>query len=122
MGQERHDRSEGAMTGASGDVTPQEEDEEFIPGERRVIEDDRQQVAVTSAMHREADRHRSVRDAPGETEGGAPNRRDGGYGSEHGLSHDDPAYAMDEASAHRTIPPPSETGSDVKIDPETDRM
>lgn len=122
MGHESQDRSPAAMTGATGDLTPPEEDEDFVPGERRVIEDDRQEVAVTSAMHQEADRHRSLRDDPGQQDALAPNQRDGGYGSEHGLSRDDPAYAMEEARPHRPAPPPSETGSDVKIDPQSDRM
>lgn len=122
MTQRDQQQSPAALTGATGDVTPPEADEDFVPGERRAIEDDRQQGAVLSAMHQEADRHRSLRDDPGQQDALAPNQRDGGYGSEHGLNRDDPLYAMDEASPRRPTPPPSETGSDVKADPQADRM
>lgn len=118
----RQPPGQGAMTGASGDLTPPEGDEPLVTGERRVIEDDQQQVAMTSAMHREAEMHRARQDQPGEAEASAPNQRDGGYGSEHGLSRDDPAYDMDEASGRRRPPPPSEIGSDVKLDPKRDHM
>ena len=122
MGFDRQPPAHGAMTGASGDLTPPEDDEALVTGERRVMEDDQQQVAVTSAMHREAETHRARTDRPGEGEASNPNQRDGGYGSEHGLSHDDPAYDMEEASPRRRSTPPSEIGSDVRLDPERDHM
>src|SRR5688500_17162917 len=71
------------MTGATGDLTPDDEDEAFVPAERREISDPDHQGDVTAAHGRAAPAHDG---------GGAP--RDGGTGSGHGLSGADPAYRM----------------------------
>lgn len=85
----------GGMTGATGDLTPDESDHPFVPAELREISDPEHQAEVTTAQGRHAPGQHGgsgeISDAAGE--GGAP--RDAGYGSEHGLSSADPAYRME---------------------------
>jgi hypothetical protein len=92
------------MTGATGNLTPEGSDEEFIPAETREMSDPQATRQVTSVIHRRAgERHAQEIDAPGHLiergEHTAPNERDGGYGSSHGLSADDPAYREEEHAA-----------------------
>ena len=47
---ERHADSAGGLTGATGDLTPDEIPDELVPGERREIEDPERQGAVTEAQ------------------------------------------------------------------------
>jgi len=47
---ERRAGSAGGMTGATGDLTPDEVPDELVPGERREIEDATGQAAVTEAQ------------------------------------------------------------------------
>ena len=92
----RPDRSgEGGMTGATGDLTPDDAAGEFIPAERREISDPEHQAEVTAGHGRGAPAQHGEFGVPGESHasGGAP--RDGGTGSEHGLSGVDPAYRME---------------------------
>ncbi|HET7686739.1 MAG TPA: hypothetical protein VFM19_10060 [Candidatus Limnocylindria bacterium] len=114
MTDEPRDRVDGALTGATGDLLPPEADEAFVPAERRAIEDDAQQVAVSGSMHRQADELRQGADAA--TAGG-------GYGGSHGLAPDDPNYAMSEATYPEPASPPVDpvSGSDERIDPAADR-
>lgn len=84
----------GAMTGATGNLTPDGTEEPFVPAETREIADPRHQRDVTAAAGRAAPAQRGeVGDPGGGAEGDAP--RDAGYGSEHGLAPDDPAYRME---------------------------
>ena len=92
----RPDRSgDGGMTGATGDLTPDDAVGEFIPAERREISDPEHQAEVTTAHGRGAPAQHGERGAPGESHGGGGAPRDGGTGSEHGLSGGDPAYRME---------------------------
>ena len=80
----------GAMTGATGDLTPDDADEAFRPGELREVADPAHQAEVTSAQVHAAPAQHGETGGPTE-----PADRESGYGSEHGLSPDDPAYRMD---------------------------
>ena len=99
------------MTGATGSLTPDDPDDEFIPAETREMGDAAAARDVTAAAHR----RREARNAEREDEPGrlreledrtAPNDRDGGYGSESGLAGDDPAYREE---TH--LPPTSRPGT-----------
>ena len=80
----------GGMTGATGDLTPDDADAPFIPAELREISDPDHQADVTTAQGR----HSEPAEVPADEAGGAA-PRDGGSGSSHGLSPDDPAYRME---------------------------
>ena len=115
------DKRPAALTGATGDLTPDEMDEPFVPAERRAMEDD-SAIAVTTAMHRETERNRADRATP-ESGSGPDHPGGGGYGTEHGLAGDDPAYAMDEAAGTpASAPPGDEIPGEVRIDPQDDRL
>jgi hypothetical protein len=91
------DRNQGGLTGATGDLTPDGSDEEFIPAETREMSDPEAAHHVTLVAHARAEARRAeLPDQPGRFvprgAGTPPNQRDGGYGSEHGLAADDPAY------------------------------
>ncbi len=91
------------MTGATGSLTPDQADAEFVPAETREISDPATARDLTDAAHRRAAiRREDEPDEPGRLiergERTAPNDRDGGYGSEHGLAADDPAYRMEESA------------------------
>lgn len=95
-----HDRL-GGMTGATGDLTPDDPDDEFVPAETREISDAGTARDLTAAAHRRREARRAIgSDEPGSLRARgadtAPNDRDGGYGSEHGLGADDPAYREEE--------------------------
>lgn len=100
------------MTGATGDLTPEATDQAFEPGERREVEGpDRAQVTYRQGSEAPAQQG-DVGDPGGEAAGGPTNmaERESGYGSEHGLSPDDPAYGME-------IHPPA--GSDDRAEGRT---
>ena len=59
-------RSSGGMTGATGDLTPDEDPRAFEPGELREIESDAEQAAVTSAQARHAPEHADIDPDAGE--------------------------------------------------------
>lgn len=85
----------GGMTGATGDLTPDDGAGEFVPAERREISDAEHQGEVTTARGRGAPAQQGDSGAPGESSGAGGAPRDGGVGSGHGLSGADPAYRME---------------------------
>lgn len=88
----------GGMTGATGDLTPDETDRAFDPGERREVEDPEHHADMTQAQGRSAPAQQGDVGDPERLPTGDPTNlatRDDGYGSEHGLSPDDPAYRME---------------------------
>ena len=93
------DSGGGGMTGATGDLTPDEIQRDFEPGELREVSDPRHQADVTQSQAAHAPAQSGdIGDPGGELEeGGATNMatRESGYGSEHGLSPTDPAYRME---------------------------
>ena len=107
---DRTDPGGGGLTGATGDLTPDETDEAFVPGERREIEDPDARARVTTEQAASAPSQQGeVGDPAGErADGGATemSERESGYGSEHGLSPDDPAYRME---THPPAPPTPRT-------------
>jgi hypothetical protein len=95
------DEELGALTGATGSLTPDDPDGEFVPAETREVSDAEAARDITAAAHRRREqRTAGAPDEPGSLrareERTAPNDRDGGYGSEHGLAGDDPAYREEE--------------------------
>ncbi len=89
----------GALTGATGDLTPDSTDDAFVPGERREIAEPGTRGAVTAEQGASAPSQSGDVGDPGgdRVEGGPTNmaERESGYGSEHGLSPNDPAYRME---------------------------
>jgi len=86
------------MTGATGDLTPDATDSAFDPGERREAADPVHHADVTLSQGRRAPAQRGEIGDPGDLPIGGPTNmatRDEGYGSQHGLSPDDPAYRME---------------------------
>lgn len=114
----------GGLTGATGSLTPDDPDEAFVPAETREVSDPGSVGELTAAAHRRRE-ERSARQAddPGHLralgERTAPNDRDGGYGSEHGLAANDPAYREEEH-----LPPPraAETGDGPRREPGPARL
>ena len=104
----------GALTGATGDLTPDTTDDAFVPGERREIAEPETRGAVTAEQGARAPAQSGeVGDPAGDqVEGGPTNmaERESGYGSEHGLSPNDPAYRMQTDPAAPT--PDEATPSD----------
>lgn len=102
----------GGLTGASGDLVPDDPDAAFVPGERREMSDPRRQADVTESQSRRAESQAGeVGDPEAQPEGGRTNlaTRDMGYASEHGLAPDDPAYRMQfRESAPRPAEPAAE--------------
>jgi hypothetical protein len=98
----------GGMTGATGDLSPDEPDRAFDPGERREVEDPAHHADMTQAQGRGAPAQQGEVGDPERLPTGDPTNmatRDDGYGSEHGLSPDDPAYRME---THPSPTPPNE--------------
>ena len=121
----------GAMTGATGSLTPDDPDDAFVPAETREVSDAEAARDITAASHRRREqRTAGAPDDPGtlraREERTAPNDRDGGYGSEHGLAADDPAYREEEHLPPRSAPrpPPAGTqlGGDVERAPEDEHL
>ena len=87
----------GGLTGATGDLTPEAPDQAFDPAERReVAGPDRAQVTYRQGSAAPA--QQGEIGTPGDASSEGPTNlaeRESGYGSEHGLSPNDPAYAMD---------------------------
>jgi hypothetical protein len=95
------DEPMGGLTGATGNLTPDDPDDAFVPAETREMTDAGAARDLTAAAHRRREsRTAGAPDDPGSLrareERTAPNDRDGGYGSEHGLAADDPAYREEE--------------------------
>ena len=59
--------SGGGMTGATGDLTPDQNPEELVTGERREIEDPTAQAAVTQAQAHDAPAQAGSSGSPGST-------------------------------------------------------
>jgi hypothetical protein len=91
--------SSGGLTGATGDLTPDEIQRDFEPGEWRESIDPAHQADVTMAQASRAPAQQGDVGEPGrELEAEGPTNlasRESGYGSEHGLSPEDPAYRME---------------------------
>jgi hypothetical protein len=126
------DRNQGGMTGATGNLTPEEPDDEFVPAETREISYPTAARQLTAAAHRRAEaRHAEETEDPTgplvEDAAKAQAGRAGGYGSGKGLAADDPAYRIEE----RALPPPDEPapvdrspimGGDERHDPEDEHL
>jgi len=94
-----NDTGGGGLTGATGDLTPDDADEAFVPAELREISDPAHQADVTVSQGRSAPSQSGDVGEPGNEAGDRGPTELGtgesGYGSEHGLSPDDPAYRME---------------------------
>jgi hypothetical protein len=103
------DTGGGAMTGATGDLTPDDSDAAFVPGELREVADPAHQAEVTAAQGRAAPAQHGETGDPGMDEpSGGPTElagRESGYGSEAGLSPGDPAYRMERRERPRDEDP-----------------
>ena len=131
---ERADR--GGMTGATGNLTSDSADEDFIPAERRELTAPSAARQLTATVHRRAEGRRADgRRAEGAEPGQllergdetAPNDRDGAYGSAKGLGAEDPAYRLEEhaipaASRPRTRGGETVLGGDEQRDPEDEHL
>jgi hypothetical protein len=105
----------GGMTGATGDITPDDADEPFVPAELREISDPEHQAEVTTAHGRAAPAQHGEIGSPGESDPSGSAPRDAGYGSGHGLSPADPAYRMESrprATEPDSHPHPSGDGDE----------
>jgi hypothetical protein len=123
------DREQGGLTGATGNLTPSDPDEEFVPAETREISDPHAARRVTAETYRRGEdsrAHQSDPQGPEDVDDRKPQAtRGGGYGSGGGLSEDDPAYRMEErAVPHAGEPRHGETvlGGDVRSDPEDEHL
>lgn len=88
----------GGLTGETGDLTPDDPNAEFVPAERREASGETGQGAVTRERAQAAPAQHGEIGNPEEHPTGGPTNlatRDEGYGSEHGLDPDDPAYRME---------------------------
>ncbi len=87
------------MTGATGDLTPDEIQRDFEPGEWREASGADHQADVTRTQAAHAPAQRGETGEPGEpaSEAGPTELggRESAYGSDAGLSPDDPAYRME---------------------------
>ena len=119
--------SGGALTGATGDLTPDEIQRDFEPGERREVADSEHQGDVTHARAARAPAQSGEVGEPGadRPEGGPTNlaTRESGYRSEHGLSPEDPAYRMERRPRPKPEPEPDRArgqrdGGDERTDHE----
>lgn len=103
---DRESTGGGGLTGATGNLTPDETDAAFEPGERREFGDPASQAEMTTAQAARADAQRGhVGDPEALPLEGLTNLadRDMGYGSEHGLDPDDPAYRMESHPGAGTV-------------------
>jgi hypothetical protein len=82
------------MTGATGDLTPDEIQRDFEPGEWREASgaDHQGDVTRSQASHAHASRSVDIPSDEGPTELAG---RESGYGADQGLAADDPAYRME---------------------------
>ena len=113
------------MTGATGDLTPDEIQRDFEPGEWREAADPVHRADVTQAQGRHAPAQSGDVGEPGSerVEGGPTElaNRESGYGSEHGLSPNDPAYRMEQRPQQRSPDPAPSGESRIGGDEVTDR-
>ncbi|MGH2380893.1 MAG: hypothetical protein ACRDG7_06685 [Candidatus Limnocylindria bacterium] len=102
------------MTGATGNLTPDDSDMPFVPAESREVSDPDDQARVTATQGRHAPAQSGDIGEPGveRSEGGLTDMatRESGYGSEHGLSPNDPAYRMESrpVTVSKDDPQPSQ--------------
>ena len=126
-------RGTGALTGATGSLTPDDVDEPFVPAEQREIADPRHAREVTASAHRRATQRQAEPNEAGaliDEDQIEPNDRDGGYGSSRGLAPDDPAYRMEERPETVEVTDPAarrggrepRLGGDVREDPAKEHM
>jgi len=118
------DREEpgGGLTGATGDLTLDTTARPFVPAERREMENSQAEVTVSPA--RRSAQELSSEDGPlvaGDVTELA--QADGGYGSERGMSGDDPAYRMEQRIVTESTESSAE-GEEVRsgVDEITDRV
>ncbi len=123
---ERDHTGGGGLTGATGDLTFEENDRPFVTGEAREVADAEHRADVTAAQIRRAPAQTGeADDAATRPEGGATTlaQSDGGYATSQGLNPDDPAYRMerhpsageqggDANSAHGPRPTETQIGGD----------
>lgn len=103
---DRTDAGGGGLTGATGDLTPADGTDPFVPGELREIAGDEERARVTTEQGAAAPSQHGEAGQPGwgpDTGDSTDAPRDGGYGSEAGLAPDDPAYRIEPHA-----PPPTE--------------
>jgi hypothetical protein len=123
----------GGLTGATGDLTPDDPRDALVTGERREIEDPEARAHVTWEQGRNAPSQRGEVGDPGadQLEGGLTNlaQRESGYASEHGLSPDDPAYRIEahppasaDAGTARREQGDVRLGGDEEIEADRDRF
>ena len=125
------DRKQGGLTGATGNLTPSDPDDEFVPAETREISDPNAARRITAETYRRGE-GRGARQTdptgPPVTDDRKPQQtRGGGYGTGGGLSEEDPAYRMEE----RALPAGDEQvepgagpilGGDERHDPEEEHL
>ena len=96
---ERDHTGGGGLTGATGDLTFEENDRPFVTGEAREVSDAAHRGDVTAAQIRRAPAQEGATGDPGAArpEGGLTTlaESDGGYASSRGLNPDDEAYRME---------------------------
>lgn len=107
----RTNPSGGGLTGATGHLTPDDPTDAFEPGELKEVAGADAQADVTVSQGSQAPAQAGDLGDPGGEleEGGRTNMatRESGYGSEHGLSPEDPAYDMEGPTRPATEPDPS---------------
>ena len=100
--------SVGALTCATGNLTPEGSREPFVPAERREVADPEVQADVTVRQGANAPAQSGDVGEPGSErpEDGLTElaTRESGYGSESGLSPNDPAYRMESRPGRRSEP------------------
>jgi hypothetical protein len=112
---ERDHTGGGGLTGATGDLTFEENDRPFVTGEAREVSDAAHRGDVTAAQIRGAPAQQGTTGDPGgeRPDGGATTlaQSDGGYASSRGLNPDDEAYRMERhPSAGEQGGDPAESG------------
>lgn len=98
------------MTGATGNLTPDDSEEPFVPAERREVDDSDERAAVTASQGSKAPAQSGDVGEPG---GDLPH--ESGYGSEHGLSPNDPAYRMESRSRLSSADPGQPRDRDTSL-------
>jgi hypothetical protein len=130
---ERIDPGGGALTGATGDLTPDHAARPFEPGERREIDDAETRGRVTHEQSLLASTNADDSGEPGwgPDEGDPTDApRDDGYGSTRGLSPQDDVYRMERHAPPPIIEPAGSSrqdgepriGGDETIEAEADRF
>lgn len=106
----RSDPGGGGLTGATGDLTPDDSEGAFVPGERREVEDPDTRATVTFRQGASAPAQQGeIGDPAGTDVEDGPTimaERESGYGSVHGLAPNDPAYRME-------VHPPAPAGPEI---------